>query len=152
MASTKFLDRSFYYLDSLVESPSEKPVDLNGHADISDSLMITLEKLTQIKAEIVYRYASGRMVDQEIILKWKDWVEENRALIRWDFTRKTINRLDFDIWEPGLLTTRIGADCEQQWPCLMLFSLFKSQVKLSLLNLYQSSVNCDEKGQAQCMA
>jgi hypothetical protein len=84
-----------------------KPINLSNES-YSDTIFIfeesidLLEKITDIYAEKQQTYLAIKIVDDDIIYKWSNWLNKNRNILIWEKDKNRINRRDKDIYT-GLL-------------------------------------------------
>jgi hypothetical protein len=99
-----FLKERFDLLYQLNESYAVLNQDSIAHdpnllvkLEKENEAIMLFEKLTGIKAKISQTFFA-KVIDKELIERWRNWTIKNRDLLFWDPQQQSINRSDKDIY------------------------------------------------------
>ncbi len=70
------------------------------HFELENRTIELFENLTQIKVDsVVYMYASGPVLTQSMLNKWRNWIKKNKSLIIWDSENQRLDRIDRSLYK-----------------------------------------------------
>lgn len=94
------IDRNYEFLKAqLARRSSREFLEMNidslqVYFKKEDDAIKLFESLTGIEARIVHNYALGKDYDEELLTKWKEWLDNNRERLRWDRRTSTVIRVN----------------------------------------------------------
>ena len=87
------LDKSLMAIEADSTPPKTLEVVLEQN-QLIDDIIQQMTNLSGIEPDTVYMYASGPVLSDEIIAKWKSWFDQNKNQIYWNDNSQQIDHID----------------------------------------------------------